>query len=314
MARTPALDRWSLILAGGDGTRLQELTRLITGKPIPKQYCKLVGGRSLLEATLDRTRHFAPRERTLVVFNRDHVDLARDQLCLLPAENQLAQLGNRDTGPGLLFSLLHLARRSQSATVAVFPSDHYVSDDRAFVAHVEQAARIVTRLPNKIVLLGIRPDYCEPGYGYIETAEPLPDGADFAGAFHVAAFHEKPGPDTVTHLLRRGGLWNSFVMVFRLERMLGLLQRMVASDFERMKAIHARSRISAAAYRQLAAWNFSHRILARVPEHLVVLRVEDIAWSDWGTPEAIERTFATLKQTPPWRAAPQLAHPLTAAA
>lgn len=37
--------------------------------------------------------------------------------------------------------------------------------------------------------------------------------------------------------------------------------------------------------------------------HLVVVRVDDTEWSDWGTPEAIARTFLGLKRTPPWRGA-----------
>lgn len=41
--------------------------------------------------------------------------------------------------------------------------------------------------------------------------------------------------------------------------------------------------------------------LGRIPEHLVVLRVDDISWSDWGTQQAIEPTFKLLQQRPPWR-------------
>jgi len=49
MANSSFPTLWALVLAGGDGTRLQSLTRLIAGAPIPKQYCRLVGDRSLLE-------------------------------------------------------------------------------------------------------------------------------------------------------------------------------------------------------------------------------------------------------------------------
>jgi len=45
---------WALVLAGGDGVRLRELTRHIAGVPIPKQYCKITGDHSLLEMTLSR--------------------------------------------------------------------------------------------------------------------------------------------------------------------------------------------------------------------------------------------------------------------
>src|SRR5712691_412534 len=55
---------WAIILAGGDGTRLQPLTRFITGAPIPKQYCRITGARSLLEETLARVDGLVPRART----------------------------------------------------------------------------------------------------------------------------------------------------------------------------------------------------------------------------------------------------------
>ena len=46
----------------------------------------------------------------------------------------------------------------------------------------------------------------------------------------------------------------------------------------------------------------SRDFLARVPRHLMVARAGDLGWSDWGTPEAIERTLAALHVVPPWRA------------
>lgn len=302
MEESTSGDYWALVLAGGDGTRLQELTRAIAGTPIPKQYCRIMGDRSLLEVTLARAQYFAPHERTLVIVNRDHLNFACEQLRALPPQNVLVQPCNRDTGPGLTFSLLHLARYHPGATVAVFPCDHYVSDDLAFIAHVQRATRIVNQLPEKVVLLGICPDCPEPGYGYIEPAQPLQTLPDASTAYHVAAFWEKPTAGLAQKITTRGGLWNSFVMVFQLERMLKLLQHMMPTYFEQMRVFCHHPGAIAAGYRELIPWNFSSHFLAHIPQHLVVLRVDDVAWSDWGTPESIERTFATLKQVPPWRA------------
>jgi mannose-1-phosphate guanylyltransferase len=287
-----------LILAGGDGARLQDLTREISGAPIPKQYCRLLGTQSLLEATLRRTQYFAPRDRTIVVVNRDHLPIAGEQLHGLSPENILVQPCNRDTGPGLLFALLHLARRDPAAVVAVFPSDHYVGNDRAFIAHVERGARIVKRCPDKMVILGIHPDAAEPGYGYITPAQALRVGGDVA--FQVQAFQEKPSAESAARLCRQGGLWNSFVMLFRLDRLLAIIRSAVPEELHRMATIAERPDLIQDGYLDLPAWNFSSRVLAHIPQYMVVVAVDDVYWSDWGTFSSIERTITALNLTPAW--------------
>src|SRR5690606_34302475 len=46
--------RWAVVLAGGEGRQLQSLTTLGCGTPVPKQFCSLSGGRTLLEDALTR--------------------------------------------------------------------------------------------------------------------------------------------------------------------------------------------------------------------------------------------------------------------
>lgn len=293
-------DQWALVLAGGDGTRLRDLTRQIAGAPIPKQYCRLLGERSLLEATLSRAQWFAQRERTTVILNRDHVEIGWEQIHTLPAENILIQPSNRDTGPGLLFALLHLAGRDPHGTVAVFPSDHYIGNEAAFMESVRLASQLVTRFPHKIAVLGIRPDQPDPGFGYIMPGAPISDDAEGRTAHGVLSFQEKPRMEVAADLLAQGGLWNSFVMVFRISRMLEILRTMMPGEFARMQAVHTDQIATANAYVNLVPWNFSNHLLSCIPEHLMVLPIDDIGWSDWGTPEAIRRTLCTFKSPPQW--------------
>lgn len=303
-------DCWALVLAGGDGTRLQELTRRITGKPIPKQYCPLLDGRSMLESTLLRARHFVPPERTLAVVNRDHLAVAGAQLRQLPTQNVVVQPRNCDTGPGIVFALLQLARRRPDARVVLLPSDHYVDDDRAFMAHVDGAARLVQRSPDTVTMLGIAPDRPDPGYGYIEPAEPVPvDGAP-PRTFRVRAFHEKPDPALAGALCETGALWNCFVTVTRVDRLLAQVRRVATRRFDSLAPLRDRPEEAANVYRRLRPWNFSRGFLARIPERLAVVRVEGVHWSDWGTQASIERSLRRLNRTLPWPAAvPAVAGP-----
>jgi len=296
-----ARDTWSLVLAGGDGTRLRELTALLAGAPIPKQYCRITGDRSMLEATLARIAPLGPAERTLVIVNRDHLELASAQLRGVPPENVLVQPCNRDTGPGILWSLLALERRCPGAHVAMFPSDHYVANDAAFRACVRRAAHLVEQHPDKLVLLGIEPDHPAPGYGYVVPSGPQLPG-ETGPAFHVATFREKPDRALARRILRRGALWNSLVMVFRAARALELVARVRPEAYRALAAAGVDPEAVERHYASGTPWNFSSDFLAHVPNEMVVVRAEDTGWSDWGTRQSIERTFASLKQVPPWQA------------
>jgi hypothetical protein len=66
MARSGSMDRaaptlWAVILAGGEGVRLQPLTQYVAGDLRPEQFARLLGARSLLRQTLDRTGLSIPR-------------------------------------------------------------------------------------------------------------------------------------------------------------------------------------------------------------------------------------------------------------
>lgn len=288
---------WALVLAGGDGVRLRELTRRITGTPIPKQYCRITGDQSLLEMTLSRIGPSVPASRTLVVVNRDHLALARPQLVGLPRRNVIVQPANRDTGPGVLLGLAHLSRRDPRAVVVLLPSDHYVHDEVAFRRYVEHARDVVRLHPQRIALLGIPPDRPEPSYGYV-TTRPV-DDMKFPSTFGVLGFEEKPSAEAAARFVAEGALWSSLVMVFRVDRMLELLECIVPAAVAglRVEAGLPLARL----YRSIPPWNLSRDFLAHVPQHLVVVRADGIGWNDLGTPESVGRTLVALGRDVPWR-------------
>jgi mannose-1-phosphate guanylyltransferase len=290
-------NRVALLLAGGDGMRLRELTSVIAGTPIPKQYCRLWKGSSLLEASISRARLFASCDHISVIINADHKELARDQVNALPDTNIIVQPLNRDTGPGMVFALLNLEQSDPTAMVAVFPTDHYIDNDWAFIGHVNRAVRIISNHPEKIAMLGIAPDRPETGYGYILPSSPI---HPYSNTYTVGAFIEKPNAADAESIIARGGLWNTFVMIFRISRMLELLHELVPEEFEIMYKLRDSPVHAAEVYQNLTPWNISKQVLARIPQHLLVLKISNVQWSDWGTRESIERTYRTLNLAPFW--------------
>ena len=291
------LPRVSLLLAGGDGARLRDLTRTVAGVPIPKQYCRLLHGSSLLEAALVRAKLFSPRDQINVIINKNHESLAEEQLKSLPKRNVFIQPLNRETGPGLIFSLLNLKQCYSDAIVAAFPTDHYIENDELFMNHVRFAADAIADFPDKIAILGVAPDRPETEYGYILPTEAL-DRA--GGIYQVGAFTEKPDQNRALSIIELGGLWNTFVMIFRLSRMLELLREFAPDRYAAMSLLQQSPEKAPEIYASLGSWNLSTSFLAQIPEHLIVLKTEDVGWSDWGTRESIERTYRTLNITPFW--------------
>ncbi len=71
---------WGLVLAAGEGTRVRGfLSELCGGRGI-KQFCTVIGGRSMLQDTLDRVERLIPRKRLLVVVSRHHREEVAQQL------------------------------------------------------------------------------------------------------------------------------------------------------------------------------------------------------------------------------------------
>ena len=86
---------WAIILAGGDGTRLQNLTRHIEGDSRPKQFSRIFGNRTLLGHTRERLKPVFQDDRVLFVVARDHDRFYRTELAEVDRASVLEQPANR---------------------------------------------------------------------------------------------------------------------------------------------------------------------------------------------------------------------------
>jgi len=136
---SPRQSVWAVLLAGGDGVRLQTLTRKIAGDSRPKQFCRIFGGQSLLRQTLDRIGPIFRADRTMFVVTKAHERFYQEDLRRTNHSRILAQPQNRGTAVAMAATLRRIAQYDSDAAVAFFPCDHYYSDDEAFASTVRAA-------------------------------------------------------------------------------------------------------------------------------------------------------------------------------
>jgi len=295
----------AVILAGGEGSRLRSLTRAIVGDERPKQFCPILNNRTLLDETRARVGLKISPENTYFSLTQKHEVYYERPLWNVPETKMVVQPENKGTAPAILYSLMRVAHGSQNATVAFFPSDHFFKDDEAFMESVETAFDAVELNPGSVVLLGIEPEKAEPSYGWIEPAESL-FGDLSRSVSCVKKFWEKPTVGVAKKLMSMGCLWNSFVMIGKVDIFLAMFREHLPEMFRMFAAarqMFGRSQ-ETAVIRSIYSWinetNFSSEVLEKSADRLLVLRVGDVGWSDWGEPHRVLGTLSGLGVRPDW--------------
>ena len=280
--------RWAVILAGGDGTRLRSFTRSITGDDRPKQFCPVIGGETLLDQTRRRVAKVVSPDHTMLVLTKSHEPFYGPLAANLPSALLAIQPQNKGTAPAILLPLLRIATHAPDAVVAIFPSAHHFSDDERFMSHVDAAFEAAQQHPEVVTLMGITPEAPEVEFGWIE-----PHAGIFGGLSRLRLFWEKPTARESRKLMDRGCLWNSFVMVGRVDAFLNMTKQALPDLYRLFEAVvpvfgtpdeEPNLRVL---YRLIPDTNFSHEVLSVRPEDLTVMRVGKVGWSDLGEPSRV---------------------------
>jgi mannose-1-phosphate guanylyltransferase/mannose-6-phosphate isomerase len=274
-----------VIMAGGSGTRLWPLSRA----GYPKQFLVLEGNRSLLQQTATRLAGLAEPglavAAPLVVGNEEHRFLVLDQLREAGAEPEqvLLEPEGRNTAPAVTLAALQASGGAADPVLVVTPSDAAIVDSMAYHGALRRAVRRAAG--GEIVILGIRPDRPETGYGYIR-----------ANGAAVAQFVEKPNAATAERYLADGRFfWNAGIFVLKASVWLAALQRFRPDIAEAVQAAWAARRDDGrfvrpgrAEFAAVPSESVDYAVMERCPGVLPIgMEVLDAGWSDLGAWDAV---------------------------
>jgi mannose-1-phosphate guanylyltransferase len=293
----PTDHRWGIILAGGQGKRLKQYIKSRFGEYRPKQYCALIGKRSMLRHTIDRVTPLFAADHLMTSVNAGHLSLAFDELHDRPPTTVVIQPYNRETGPGILLSLLHVHHHDPEAVVALFPSDHFILQEERYRSFVSRAFDVVAEDPHRIVMLGVVPTSLQYGYGWIEAGGPI----SAEGVCSVKRFWEKPNVHLTQYLHDKGCLWNTMTIVGTTENFLCLMKEHMSEVYEPSQRIIRslgttfESDVTEDVFATLPSVNFSRGFLEKIPDRLSVLQMQGVYWNDWGDEHRISSDIDILE-------------------
>jgi mannose-1-phosphate guanylyltransferase len=170
----------------------------------------LEGERTMIQKTLDRLtapqglEPLAQPHDVWVITN----DLLQGAICTqldcVPEHQVVCEPAARNTAPAAGLAAFLIERLHPEAVVGIFPADHVVTDEAAFVATIRRGIELAAAGDNMVVL-GVEPTRPEVGYGYIETGAKYQDSI-----LRVRRFTEKPNRIRAEEFVAAGNYyWNS---------------------------------------------------------------------------------------------------------
>jgi mannose-1-phosphate guanylyltransferase len=195
---------YAVIMAGGKGERFWPLSSSKT----PKQVLPLISERPMIAMTVDYIKELIPYERILIITNASLVDVTKNAVPELPAENIIGEPVGRDTAAACALGSALVKARCPDGAFCILTADHAISDLDKFRATINEGLSYA--LENDVLMtIGIKPTFPSTGFGYIESEADIEQPGNIK-LNKAVRFVEKPDKTTAEEYLASGNFfWNS---------------------------------------------------------------------------------------------------------
>ena len=281
----------TVVMAGGSGTRFWPQSR----NAMPKQLLKLVGDRSMIQATAERCSQLSDNHPVWIVTNEALAEEIHRQLPHIHPDQILIEPAPRNTAPCIGLAAIHLLKQDPEAIMLVASSDHVIQPDSGFVNTITQATTLIEEKPNTLVLIGVPPTYPATGYGYIQCGPAL-ESANTSG-YQVEEFKEKPDSDAAQQYCDSGNyLWNCGIFVWNARAILDAFSQWEPEIFKLLMQIS--DAIQTPRYNEILKQLFpamksesiDYAILENSKDNLAVIKA-DFEWDDVGNWNNLQKYY-----------------------
>jgi len=286
------MNAFSVILAGGGGTRFWPLSR----KDLPKQYLNLSGNNALINETILRHNKLISYEHTFIVTSKNQYKPLSEVLVKeIPTENIILESIGRNTASCILYAAMKIYQKYGDGIMCVFPSDHYIIDEESY-RKVLQSAIDLAENTDKLITIGVKPTYPSTGYGYIKYNS----GSKIEAGYEVLNFTEKPSYEIACQYLQESSyLWNSGTFFGKLSVILENFNRFLPRMYLQMDKIKEyfwqenEGKVLDSIYQSLQSISIDYGILERSSDVYVI--PGEFGWNDIGSWDSLGSIFPSDK-------------------
>ena len=219
------------------------------------------------------------KEHVRIVCGKEHDHEIRRHMedIGFPSEQKvICEPCGRNTAPAILLAVLQILKTEKDAVLGIFPADHVIKDNDDF--HRKLAVALNLAEAGYLVTFGIRPNYPETGYGYIEGADRISEDA-----LSIKRFVEKPDKKTAEDYVAAGNFfWNSGMFAFRASVILEEFKQLTPELYREMDGIiQENGSVALEDYEALPDISIDYAVMEKTDKGVVV--PSDFGWSDIGS-------------------------------
>ena len=275
---------YAVILAGGVGSRFWPFSRELE----PKQFMKIIGQSSLLQATIQRLKGVVDPAHTYIITNNIYFYEVKAQVAKfkIPDKNIILEPEGKNTAPAVGLCAKLISRIDKDAVLLVLPSDHYIKNIENFRKTLKKA--IACARKDFLVTIGIKPSAPSTGYGYIKV-----DGKK-NGHTLVDKFLEKPDLNKAKKYFKnKKFFWNSGMFIWKASVFLEEASKYLPKLYANLQLINSVNDI-AKVWPKIEAISVDYGIMECSKR--IALIVSNFYWTDLGSWEALSEILPKDKR------------------
>jgi mannose-1-phosphate guanylyltransferase len=297
-SKAKKLNMKAVIFAGGIGTRLWPLSREQT----PKQFEKMVNGKSTLQLTIDRLRPEFPWENIYISTGKRYKTIVKKQLPKVPNSNIVGEPVRRDLASAVGYMSAIVAKDSSDDPFVILWSDHIMENVSRFKKVLQVGGEFIAKNKNKFLFLGQKPRFANQNLGWIEMGKKTEKIEDF-NIYKFKSWKYRPNIQLARQFYKSGKhVWNpgywvvtpGFVLEQYKKFMPGMYKKLLSLQKSYGTKEHEASLEKI--YPTLEKISFDDAILEKLEQDKAVVLPADFGWADVGTWQALKEVQQKSKK------------------